>query len=271
VTMIRIGNQTSKTAYPPILPFEFALERGFKAFEWFPDKDKSGMGWEEKDLDVRTRKWIRRCGIEKDIRFSVHAPMWANDFHSGAITPFKASLDLFEDIGAALFNIHFPPHGDLHDCPETLKTLILHMNEKNGLLAIENVPSTSPEDVNLLFALLRNAKLPIQHVGLCLDLGHANLHEGTRNDYLLYLRRIDKHVPVIHVHAHENRGDADSHLTIFSGPAANDESGLRAFAEWLKRRDFEGSIILEQWPDPPDLLDRARGRLSQLLIPAESK
>jgi sugar phosphate isomerase/epimerase len=271
VTMIRIGNQTAKTAHPLILPFEFALEKGFKAFEWFPDKDASGAGWEEKDLDARTRKWIRGSGIEHDIRFSVHAPMWANDFHSGAMTGFKASLDLFEDIGAALFNIHFPPLRDFHDCPETLKTLILQMNEKNGRLAIENVPSTSPEDVNLLFALLRNAKLPVRHVGLCLDLGHANLHDGTRNDYLLYLREIDERVPVIHVHAHENRGDADSHLPLFTGPAANDESGVRAFARWLKRRDFEGSIILEQWPDPPDLLDRARQKLRQLLVPAVSK
>jgi sugar phosphate isomerase/epimerase len=264
--MIRIGNQTSKTASPLTLPFEYALERRFDAFEWFPDKDGSGTGWEEKDLDARTREWIRECGMREGIRFSVHAPLWANSFRSGAITAFGASLNLFEDIGASLFNIHFPLEPDLHDCLEAIKPLILHIQAKRGQLAIENVPSTSPEDVNRLFALLKNAELPIPYVGLCLDLGHANLHDATRNDYLRYLRGIHECVPIIHVHAHENHGDQDSHLPIFSGPAAHDESGIREFVQWLKRRNFGGSIILEQWPDPPDLLDRARGRLREMLI-----
>jgi sugar phosphate isomerase/epimerase len=269
--MIRIGNQTSKTASPLTLPFEYALEKRFDAFEWFPDKDGSGTGWEEKDLDVRTREWIRDCGMKEGIRFSVHAPLWANPFRSGAITAFGASLNLFEDIGASLFNIHFPLEPDLHDCLEAIKPLILHIQAKRGQLAIENVPSTSPEDVNRLFALLKNAELPIPYVGLCLDLGHANLHDATRNDYLRYLRGIHESVPIIHVHAHENRGDADSHLPLFSGPAAHDESGVRAFVQWLNRRNFAGSVILEQWPDPPDLLDRARRKFMEMLIAAQAK
>lgn len=263
--MIRIGNQTSKTASPLTLPFEYALEKAFDAFEWFPDKDVSGSGWEEKDLDAGAREWIRGCGLERDIRFSVHGALRADPFHPDAITAFKDSLILFEDIGASLFNIHFPLEQDLRDYLEAIKPLIRYFLAKGGQLAIENVPSTSPEDVNRFFALLKRAKVPIRHVGLCLDLGHANLHSTTRNDYLRYLHGIHESVPVIHIHAHENHGDTDSHLPIFSGPSALDESGLRAFAEWLKRRNFGGAVILEQWPDPPDLLDRARGRLREML------
>jgi sugar phosphate isomerase/epimerase len=265
MSRIRIGNQTSKTAAPLILPFEYALEKGFDAFEWFPDKDASGTGWEEKDLDVETRKWIRGCGLERDIRFSVHGSPGADPFRPDPIATFEAGLKLFEDIGASLFNIHFPPEQDMGDFLEAISPLILSIQAKSGQLAIENVPSTSPEDVNLFFALLKNLKIPGRHVGLCLDLGHANLHNATRNDYLRYLREIQESVPVIHVHIHENYGDEDSHLPVFSGPSGYDESGLRAFAQWLKRRNFGGTVILEQWPDPPDLLVRAREKLGELL------
>lgn len=60
-------------------------------------------------------------------------------------------------------------------------------------------------------------------------------------------------------------GDADSHLPIFSGPAARDESGVRAFARWLKGRRFRGAVILEQWPEPPDMLERAREKFKKIL------
>ena len=266
MSRIRIGNQTSKTAAPLTLPFEYALEKGFDAFEWFPDKDASGTGWEEKDLDAETRDWVRGCGIKEDIRFSVHGPLWANPFHSDAISAFRSSLELFEDIGASLFNIHFPPEQDLRDFLEAIRPLILFIHTKNGQLTVENMPSTSPEDVNRFFGLLKNLKIPGGHVGLCLDLGHANLHDATRNDYLRYLREIHESVPIIHVHIHENYGDEDSHLTMFSGPSACDESGVRAFAQWLKHRNFGGTVILEQWPDPPDLLLRAREKLGELLF-----
>lgn len=262
--MIRIGNQTSKIASPLTLPFEYAMEKRFDAFEWFPDKDASGTGWEEKDLDVEAREWIRVCGTDRDIRFSVHGPLWADYFHWDAVRAFQAGLKLLEDIGASLFNIHFPLEQDLSDYLEAIKPLILYIQARKGRLSIENVPSTSPEDVNTFFTSLKKAKIPVRHVGLCLDLGHANLHSATRNDYLRYLRGIHRSVPVIHVHVHENHGDSDSHLPIFSGPAGHDERGIRAFAEWLKRRNFGGSVILEQWPDPPDLLDRGRRRLREM-------
>jgi hypothetical protein len=38
---IRLGNQTSFSA-PPLVPFRFACEHGFEAFEWFPDKKECG-------------------------------------------------------------------------------------------------------------------------------------------------------------------------------------------------------------------------------------
>ena len=264
MTRIRIGNQTSKTAFPITLPFEYAMEKGFDAFEWFPDKDPSGTGWKEKDLTPEIRERIRGLGLKHDILFSVHAPLDDDPLQFSGISAYEAGLELLRDIKASLFIIHFPEEGGLRDFQKAIMPLIRYLDETNGVLSIENTPSTSPENINLFFTLLQEENIPYRHVGLCLDLGHANLHHETRNDYLRYLAGIHDSIPVNHVHAHENYGDSDSHLTLFSGPAARDEKGILAFIHWLKKHRFEGAVILEQWPQPPELLDRAREKLREI-------
>jgi sugar phosphate isomerase/epimerase len=100
---------------------------------------------------------------------------------------------------------------------------------------------------------------------MCLDIGHANLCAATHNNFIDYLDALTPAVPIIHVHAHENHGDRDSHLTLFTGPSREDDSGIRAFVERLHRRRYRGAVILEQWPHPPELLVEAATRLRTLL------
>jgi sugar phosphate isomerase/epimerase len=107
-------------------------------------------------------------------------------------------------------------------------------------------------------------------VGLCLDIGHANLFEGTRNDYLGYLDRLSARVPIVHVHAHENRGDHDSHMTLFTGPAGENPLGIEGLVRRLIERSYSGSIIFEQWPRPASLLATARNRLRAIIEVAQS-
>jgi hypothetical protein len=48
---------------------------------------------------------------------------------------------------------------------------------------------------------------------------------------------------------------------------------VRGFLRRLRQRDYRGAIILEQWPDPPELLVEAAARLRELLglpTPAEA-
>ncbi|NOY39670.1 MAG: hypothetical protein GXO95_05455, partial [Nitrospirae bacterium] len=82
--------------------------------------------------------------------------------------------------------------------------------------------------------------------------------------YLGFVEQLDPLVPVIHIHMHENYGDLDSHLTIFTGPSREDPSGIQEFVDLMKKRGFSGSIILEQWPQPRSLLNQARDRLYQM-------
>lgn len=99
---------------------------------------------------------------------------------------------------------------------------------------------------------------------MCFDVGHANLCAATHNDYVRYLDELAPEVPVIHAHVHENYGDADSHLTLFTGPAGRDDQGIRSILKRLAARTFDGVMILEQWPTPPELLIQARTRLRAL-------
>ncbi len=144
--------------------------------------------------------------------------------------------------------------------------MLRHAAEAGLRVSIENTPHTTPDDFNETFARLAQLDaVPSGTVGMCLDIGHANLCAATRNNFVRYLDALAPAVPIIHVHAHENHGDADSHLTLFTGPSKDDDAGVRAFLDRLRRRHYRGAVILEQWPDPPQLLVEAATRLRSLL------
>ncbi|HWW00828.1 MAG TPA: PEP/pyruvate-binding domain-containing protein [Candidatus Acidoferrum sp.] len=262
--MIRIGNQTAAWAATPVEPFDYALTQGFDAFEWFPDK-KPGAGWDESDLDRNARQRIRELGRTRGIRFSVHGRWQANLLAPGSYPLVLEDLELARDLGAALLNIHLAHEQGLAVFVEAIVPLVKRTAEVGLQLAIENTPHHSPEEFNELFARLRALEsTQTGHVGMCLDLGHANLCAATRNNYLGFVDRLDSQVPLIHLHLHENWGDADTHLPLFTGPAARDDSGIRGLVARLRKRNFSGSAILEQWPKPPALLNNARDRLLEM-------
>jgi sugar phosphate isomerase/epimerase len=258
-----IGNQTAFFV-PPLLPFTFAVENGFDAFEFFPDGGPDDQGWSAADLGPRTRTFIRTTAYEREMRLSVHTNL-ATDLHSpaGRIALFR-DLELAHEIGARVVNTHFEPR-DPATLAHDLQNLAGFLHDADLLLTLENTVAVSPEDFNDLFS-----RLPSGPFGMCLDIGHANLHQSTHNDYLGYMDRLSKGIPIAHIHAHENCGDADSHLPLFTGPARQDPSGLQGLIDRLHHRGFSGSVILEQWPNPPALLVDARNRL-QALMPAPSR
>ncbi len=262
---IRIGNQTAFSALTTMLPFEYAVANGFDAFEWFPDKKESGEGWDEGDLDSETRSYIKEAAISHNMSLSVHTSLRAEPNRPETHEIIFRDIELAQDIGASLLNIHLVNGEMIADYVNAIKPVIKRTAAAGIKLAIENTPLTSPDDFNELFAYLKKQKkLPSSHVGMCLDLGHANLQEETRNNYLEYIDLLGSHVPIIHVHMHENYGDSDSHLPAFTGPSGQDTSGVFGFVRRMKGRKYEGSVILEQWPEPPLLLNEARDRLSHM-------
>ena len=263
---IRIGNQSAFSALIPTQPFEYAVENGFDAFEWFPDKKESGAGWEESDLDAEIRRHIKNTAQEHDICLSVHAPWQSNPLRPEVLELLFKDIEFAQDIGASLLNIHLYTEEGIDSYARAIIPLMKPLAQVGIKLSIENTPFTGPEEFNELFRKLRSpGSSENACVGMCLDIGHANLCEATRNDYLKFIDLLDPQVPIIHMHVHENYGDHDSHLPLFTGPAGKDASGIERFIERLKRRNFSGCIILEQWPEPPSLLKEARNRLRQMI------
>ena len=259
---IRIGNQTSFSASPPALPFEYAIENGFDAFEWFPDKKEGGEGWDTNDIDREMRQHIRRKAIENNIALSVHAPWDSDPLKPDNHALLVKNIEFARDIGATILIVHLTTDKGPEKYVKAIMPILRSLSEAGLCLSLENTPLTAPEDFNRVFEIIQSLKdTPVKHVGMCLDLGHANLCASTRNDYLKFIDLLGSQVPINHIHLHENYGDCDSHLPVFTGPSRENDAGLHGFMKRLKDIHFSGTIILEQWPDPPSLLNEARKRL----------
>lgn len=266
ISLIRIGNQTAFGAETPLEPFEYAIHNGFDAFEWFPDKKESGVGWDLSDINSETRQVIRNTARAHNVVLAVHAPWWFNPLQNPNQEIVLENISFAKEIGAGLLNIHLCADEGVETFAEAVLPLISATRDAGLKLTVENTPMTSPEVFNTFFAHLHDRKKnQTDHVGMCLDLGHANLCASSRNDYIGYLDRLALHVPIMHVHFHENYGDQDSHMTLFTGPSGLSDIGVRGVIERLKKRKFHGSIILEQWPEPHSLLVSARDRLRLLI------
>lgn len=265
-TNIRIGNQTSFAA-AVLEPFEFAVANGFTAFEFFPDRGFSGTGgWHECDLNDAIRQSIRQTASEKKIELAVHAPLEFNPLQPNHDDRLYSTVEFAHAIGATLVNLHLEISQGVGKFAESLGPALQLTAEAGLKLAIENTVWTGPEDFNQLFAALRRrGEVPFAHAGMCFDLGHANLFGATQNDYCRYLNSLSASTPIIHLHLHENFGDRDSHLTLFTGPARENPGGIRGMLDRMARRNFSGCAILEQWPQPPSLLVNARDGLMKLL------
>jgi sugar phosphate isomerase/epimerase len=245
------------------VPYEYARSHGFDAFEWFSDRGRAG--WSEGDTTAAEKVEQRRLADAGAVRFSVHAPHAADPTTLEGAEAIRRSIRFGGEIGARVVNLHLFPDHSARLYAESLGPLLTEAERAGLVLSLENTPATSPDHVNAVFGVLSAVPEAAGRVGMCLDSGHANLHAATRNNYVRYVDLLGYHVPILHWHAHENWGDRDSHLPLFTGPSAGDDRGVRALVRRLRRRGFAGSVILEQWPDPPEVLVRTRERLKELL------
>lgn len=259
---VRIGNQTSCHVAARV-PYEFARRHGFDAFEWFSDRGRAG--WCEAETSDAEKDELRGVAEAGAVRFSVHAPFAADPTTPDGSAALRRSIAFGGEIGAKVVNLHFFPEHHAKVYVESLKPLIEEASRANVMLSLENTPATSPDHINAVFGVLSALSGATKYVGMCLDSGHANLHPGTRNDYVRFVDLLGDHVSIVHWHAHENWGDRDAHLPLFTGPSAETDRGLRSLVRRLKARGFSGSVIMEQWPHPAEVLVRTRQRLSELL------
>lgn len=256
---LRIGNQSAFSAPSLLAPFDFAIANRFNAFEFFPD------GWSDEALGETARAHVRGVAQDNDVRLSVHARLHASPLTEEGLSELRKDIRLADELDARLLNIHLVLSDGMDAFVNGVARIVDELGPLGIDLSIENTPLTGPADFNELFARLDTRGVRTRcDVGLCLDLGHANLCEATRNDYLRFIDSLAANVPITHIHAHENYGDRDSHLTLFTGPAGQNPAGVEGWLARLQARRFKGCVILEQWPEPASLLVAARDRLAEM-------
>jgi sugar phosphate isomerase/epimerase len=263
---LKIGNQTAFAAGSPLEPFEFAMRHGFSAFEFFPDRGPAGNGgWDERGMSLAEREYIRRAAETCGITLTVHAPLAFDPLRAPDDARLETTVEFALDIGAVLVNLHLDMSQGAEAFGAALRPALDATHKAKLKLCLENSVWTGPQEFNEFFQwMAATHRSRTRHMAMCFDLGHANVCAATRNDYCGFLDQLDLGLPIAHLHLHENFGDRDSHLPLFTGPSGDNPDGILGVLQRLQARRFSGCCILEQWPQPPALLAEARDRLQLL-------
>ena len=222
---------------------EVAARSGAQGVEIFAARQHFDYTSRESVLELAD--WFRSNPVEP---FSMHAPLYPDREmgRAGApsvnvIHPEKSRrIDAMDEIKRAVETAEHIP----------LRNVIIHLGERNdswsprtieyALTALEHLNAFSrPLGVRLLVEnLLSEATTPehlinilemghLDTVGVCLDLGHANMTVGTADAITTFGNRIAS------VHVHDNHGTKDEHLWPGDGTIAWDATAkaLKALAK----------------------------------------
>jgi sugar phosphate isomerase/epimerase len=89
-----------------------------------------------------------------------------------------------------------------------------------------------------------------EDLGLVLDVGHSNIN-GQTHAFIEVLGR-----KIVHVHAHDNKGEQDQHLGVGCGTV-----DWNQFGEDLKKVGFSGTVVVESCSN----IEESVGVLQKLL------
>ncbi len=165
----------------------------------------------------------------------------------------RREIEFAERVGATALILH--PECLGLTCPENrldvpeIRRIAGYAADRGVRLALENMR----DSIWLLDRVLEEIgdDPETSNLGVCIDTGHAHLSgDAGREPVENYLERYAG--SLIHVHLHDNRGDADDHL--IPGDGTIDWSRtLNAMA----RIGFEGTAVLEIHPRPDDTVASA--------------
>jgi sugar phosphate isomerase/epimerase len=214
---------------------------------------------------------------------SVHAPMaeslagrkWGAPFsiahgeaaaRARAVEEVHRSIALASRLGAGIVVVHVgvpdslpPAPGD--NRPDAVRKSLEELHEKaeqaEVTLALEVIPNRLSTPEALVRLIEEDLELP--GLGICLDVGHANLG----GDVLDAIETVSGHVVTTHVH--DNGGRSDDHLLPFEG-----RIGWDAALMALQKIGYDGALVFElaAASEPRAVLERAqkvRARFEELL------
>ena len=119
--------------------------------------------------------------------------------------------------------------------------------------ALENVPEPFPFVLKSVSDFRRFYEESGIEVGIALDVGHSNII----GENLAFIREFGDRI--VHVHAHDNMGDWDSHMEVGKGTV-----DWRAFLKALKDSGYSGAISIESTSGVPESVRYIRRLLESL-------
>ncbi len=233
-------------------------------------------------LDYRDRAQIGELGHwfhDSELKLhSVHAPMFTDELwgRSGpqsviditdpvkarrleAVDEIKRTLDIAEIVPFRYLVLHLGPGGVAYSDARVdagfsaLEEISLFARQRGVEVLLENTPNglSSAERLLLFFDITH------LNLGLCLDVGHANMKEGVEVAFRLMESRLRS------THLHDNDGVNDQHLLPLGAGGSID---WKKTMELLRRHPDQYPLLLEL-KDPREAanpIDAARAAFAQL-------
>ena len=226
----------------------------FDFIDLFLEEDKSAY---EKINTEKTRELLMKYGL-----FATGHTAWYLPFGSpmkalreAAISEASKYMEVFGRLGVRFVTVHAHWPGGMFSAREgisfqveSLKSLVEISGEHNIQLMYE--PIDTPEDnLTNVAAVLRSVPELLFH----LDIGHANLHGRTPQQFIR-----EFHQRLAHVHLHDNLRNLDLHLPIGCGNIDWHQS-IKTLKEY-----YDGTITLEIFSRDRDYLLLSREKLIKM-------
>ncbi len=249
---------------------EYALKYKFNHIEIDLTNKDSGL----ETFDRKRVNGLKRLLFDNGISLSLHLPYTLNLIKKGIFSKkkmldyIKHSFDLATDLSATHITAHIgsfskhiiwsnPREEYLKKAIDNIK-IIEDMGEESQIsFAFENLIPLSlnsayhfiGDNINDFSAIFNSVKS--EFIGLCLDLGHANLNEGG----IAYIDNFKE--KILCVHYHDNLGNKDDHMEIGEG-----NINWRKTIGSLEKTGFIGPFISECFSSKPHI---SRDKLLKLI------
>lgn len=234
------------TLYCLDLPFEEMIEYLPKAGTPYIELVDDGLH----TLNSERVKVLNDISSSYDLQYTVHAPFADMNIASPSevilnpvLKRLKKSILYASDLNCRTWVFHpglktglssFYPG---QDWSENMKSIhfLCNFAENHGVsAAIENMPENIPFLLKSVEDFKEFYRQGGENIGLVLDIGHANLNNQIKDFLINFADRI------VHIHAHDNKGESDQHLEIGGGNV-----DWKKIARPLKKISYAHTISVE--------------------------
>jgi len=205
------------------------------------------------ELNSRRVEMLKKSIEGKNISLSVHAPFADINIASTSamirhviMKRLKKSIELSAQLNPDYWVFHPGIQSALSDALpnldwrinlESTRKLLMEARKHGLKITIENVPEPFPflmKRVNEFERFYEELGDEGLDLGITFDVGHANIN-GQINEFIGRFQ--DK---IVHMHLHDNNGNADSHLGIGCG-----NINWTRVINALKEINYEGALVIE--------------------------